>query len=207
MVLCGFSVNRNVGCLLNKSEGVQIFCWFGIEWLIDVILLEFGAASYNIGIYEYRYLGQLSLLYLCFKDLFLKYSTAQLQGNVRTRLKRVQDASGTHVRRVHASAKPCNKAATRRTRVPRPFFARRWARPERVWNASETCANVTLELSCTVTSNATLSFSFFVTAGVIIQCNRSCENGGTCTGLEQCSCTRDYFGQYCTGKYMFSCLC
>ena len=61
-----------------------------------------------------------------------KYSTAQLQGNVRTRLKRVQDASGTHVRRVHASAKPCNKAATRRTRVPRPFFARRWARPERV---------------------------------------------------------------------------
>ena len=79
------------------------------------------------------------------------YSTAQLQGNVRTRLKRVQDASGTHVRRVHASAKPCNKAATRRTRVPRPFFARRWARPERVWNASETRANVTLELSCTVT--------------------------------------------------------
>jgi len=64
-------------------------------------------------------------------SIFL-YSTAQLQGNVRTRLKRVQDASGTHVRRVHASEKPCNKAATRRTRVPRPFFARRWARPERV---------------------------------------------------------------------------
>jgi len=42
------------------------------------------------------------------------YSTAQLQGNAQTRLKCVRDASGTHARCVHASAKPCDKAATRR---------------------------------------------------------------------------------------------
>ena len=44
-----------------------------------------------------------------------RYSTAQLQGNIQTRLKRVQDASGTHARRVHASTKPRDKAATRHT--------------------------------------------------------------------------------------------
>ena len=43
------------------------------------------------------------------------YSAAQLQGNVQTHLKRVRDASGTHARRIHASARPRNKAATRRT--------------------------------------------------------------------------------------------
>ena len=43
------------------------------------------------------------------------YSTAQLQGNVRTHLKRVQDASGTHARRVHASAKPRDKAGCSKT--------------------------------------------------------------------------------------------
>jgi len=41
------------------------------------------------------------------------YSTAQLQGNVRTCLKRVQDASGMQARCVRASAKPRDKAARR----------------------------------------------------------------------------------------------
>ena len=62
------------------------------------------------------------------------YSTAQLQGNIRMRLKCMQDASGTHTRRVRASAKPRDKAAARHTRVPRPFFARRG----RIRNACET---------------------------------------------------------------------
>ena len=43
---------------------------------------------------------------------------AQLQGNIR----RVQDASGMRTRRDRASAKPCNKAAARCTRVPHPFL-------------------------------------------------------------------------------------
>ena len=45
----------------------------------------------------------------------LSSSTAQLQGNIRARLKRVQDVSGTHAKRIHASEKPRDKAATRCT--------------------------------------------------------------------------------------------
>jgi len=82
------------------------------------------------------------------------YSTAQLKGNVRTRLKRMQDASGTHARCVRASAKPRDKAAARRTWVP----CQMGARPERVWDASEMCVNITLELSCTVDTNQLLYY-------------------------------------------------
>ena len=72
--------------------------------------------------------------------LLITYSTAQLQGNVQTRLKRVQDVSGTHTRRVHASANPRDKAATRRMWVPRPFSpdgSVSGTHVRRVWNMCE----------------------------------------------------------------------
>ena len=36
----------------------------------------------------------------------------------------------------------------------------------------------------------------------IIRCDTPCNNGGTCIGLEQCSCPKDYFGQHCTSKLL-----
>ena len=35
----------------------------------------------------------------------------------------------------------------------------------------------------------------------IIRCDTPCENGGNCTGLEQCSCPKDFYGQYCDSKF------
>ena len=77
------------------------------------------------------------------------YSTAQLQGNVRMHLKCVQDVSGMHARRVHASAKPRDKAATRRMWVPRPFLpdgGTSGTRVRRVWNVCK--RNLGAELYC-----------------------------------------------------------
>ena len=36
----------------------------------------------------------------------------------------------------------------------------------------------------------------------IIRCDTLCNNDVTCIGLEQCSCPKDYFGQYCTSKLL-----
>ena len=34
----------------------------------------------------------------------------------------------------------------------------------------------------------------------IIRCDTPCANGGNCTGLERCSCPKDYYGQHCDGN-------
>ena len=77
------------------------------------------------------------------------YGSAQLQGNVHTHLKRVQDVSRTHMRHVHASTKPHDKAAARLKRVPCPFLPDTghiqnacWAQQEHMQDASETHAGL-----------------------------------------------------------------
>ena len=41
-------------------------------------------------------------------------------------------------------------------------------------------------------------FALFVEK--IIKCDTPCENGGNCSGLELCDCTKDYYGQHCDSK-------
>jgi len=49
--------------------------------------------------------------------------------------------------------------------------------------------------------------TFWTFSGKIIRCNTTCENGGTCNGLEQCACPKDYYGRYCSSKLRELCMC
>ena len=88
----------------------------------------------------------------CTVQLISKVMFERVWNACRTRLRHMQDTS--------TSTRPCYKAAARHTWVPRPFF-KRWGCiqnacgtcPECLWDVSETRANVTLELSCTVLLN------------------------------------------------------
>jgi len=69
-------------------------------------------------------------------------TTVQLSSKVTS--ERIWNACGTHARRVHARAKPRDKAATRCTWVPHPFFTRRG----RVRNACQTRLKCVRTLPC-----------------------------------------------------------
>jgi len=97
-----------------------------------------------------------------------------------TCLEYMWDKSGTCTRCIRASAKPCNKAAARLSLTSTPFFFRRVQNAcethlECVQDASGMRANITLELSCTITYNLPwlllLKFFYRLTITAILGCH------------------------------------